>query len=256
MNKIKLILFIFIIFLPFKSFSDNELEKAEQLFKDMKFSLAMNEYSKIIEKDPDNAYAYRRKAHCFEQLGRYKKALEEYNKSIAHDNAHFESYYDKALLQYNVMHNKAESFETLSDAIKVGYKNKNDKQPLAEIYFLRSFMYKSRKETEKAEKDITNALYLVSNPIYFMARGELRMEIKKFMLARIDFKKALSLLKKEDEESIELRVTLDEYIQICEDQIEELEKQKKLKIESQKKALEMKEKEKSINKQENKTSSP
>lgn len=215
MPKIRIILPLIILLLPFFCFADNGFEEAENLFNKSKFSDASQAFSKIIQ-EQSSPKAYRRRANCFEQTGEYERALSDYAKAIEEDKTCFEAYYDKALLLYNTLHRKEDSLKTLTDAIKIGYSKKEDREPLVKIHLMRSYIYKGQDNLQAAVKDLTHVLYYSADPVYFMMRGELRQLLGQFSLAKIDFKKAISLLDKKDKDAEELLESLEGFVQECE----------------------------------------
>ena len=214
----KFLVLFFVIFFPLFLFAENEMEEADKLFSESKFSLAEKAYTQFL-KDKPLADAYRKRANCFEQMGQYDKALSDYDNAVKADRTCFDAYYDKALLLYNTLKRKEDSMQALEAAVKVGYSKKKDREPLVKIHVMRSYIHKGQNDLESAVKDLTHALYYTSDPVYFMLRGELRKDLGQYSLAEIDFKKALSFLKEGDEESEELIETIRDQLEECREEI-------------------------------------
>ena len=86
----KSLCFLFCVLLPGLLCADNAYQAAEELFAEARFSLALSAFTKIVEKDPENASAWYRRANCQEQLGRYEEALKDYSRAIQSNKSEFE----------------------------------------------------------------------------------------------------------------------------------------------------------------------
>lgn len=64
------------------TFMRNEFLKANSLFKERKFEEALTLYNDILEKKPQMYKIGSKIANCYLELGRYEKALEEYQKVL------------------------------------------------------------------------------------------------------------------------------------------------------------------------------
>jgi tetratricopeptide (TPR) repeat protein len=201
----------------FPCFGETEMETAEALFQEGKFQSAMELYEKIQQQEPANALVCRRIANCLEQSEKYDDALKNYDRAIKLNPYFYDAYYEKALLLYNTLRKADQAFQSLSVAVDNSKKSKDDKEGLARVYIMRSIIYRARKDYDSAGRDITSAIHLISDPAYFFMRGELKMEIKDFTGAKRDFKKALELTQGDDEDTRQMKESIQDDIAQCDE---------------------------------------
>ncbi|MEF9437764.1 MAG: tetratricopeptide repeat protein [Candidatus Mariimomonas ferrooxydans] len=69
----------------------------------------MGEYKKVLEIDPEHAYAHYDMGYIYRKNGEYKKALEAYKKVLEIDPEHPYAYYDMGLIYEELgMKNRAD----------------------------------------------------------------------------------------------------------------------------------------------------
>jgi tetratricopeptide (TPR) repeat protein len=212
-----LALSLLVMLSAFTCFGETGMETAEALFQEGKFQGAMALYENILKQDPNSALVFRRIANCLEQSEKYDDALKNYDRAIKLDPYFYDAYYEKALLLYNTLRKADQAFQALSVAVDNSRKSKDDKEGLARVYIMRSIIFRARKDYDSAGKDITSAIHLISDPAYFFMRGELKMEIKDFAGAKRDFKKALDLTQGDDEDTREMKESIQDDIAQCDE---------------------------------------
>ena len=61
---------------------ETKIDKAIELFKKREYSKAIDEFSKVLETEPDNAEIYNNMALCYMNLNNYEKAEQYFLKSL------------------------------------------------------------------------------------------------------------------------------------------------------------------------------
>ena len=126
------------------------------------YDLALIDYSKCIDIDPENAAAYNNRADVYEELEKFDLALKDYAKAIELNNNEYST--------WRAINNRA-------------------------------LIYESQKKYELALKEYTKAIDLVKNPVNkaksYRNRADVYAALEKFDLALADYNKAVETAPKE-----------------------------------------------------------
>ncbi len=157
------------------------------LYRDQqKYKLALDDYNKAIELNPNHAGAYYNRALLYSDQKKYDLALSDYDKAIEINPNYAEAYVNRG-----VLYRLQEKYElALADYDKAIELNRND----AVAYYNRGNLYKNLQKYELALSDYSKAIEL--NPNFAMAynnRGLLYYDQKKYELALADWNKAIEL---------------------------------------------------------------
>ena len=160
--------------------------QAETNKENGQYNLAIEDYTKVIELDPENNWSYQSRAQCYYELNQYEEAIEDYTKAIEIVSDWWGYYRNRGrcyeeLRQYN---------HAIKDYSKMVELNPKDSYG----YILRADCYKILKKHELAIKDYTKAIKLGPEFYWnYKARAECYEALKKFELAKKDNKEALKL---------------------------------------------------------------
>ncbi|MFN7218550.1 tetratricopeptide repeat protein [Microcystis sp.] len=154
--------------------------------RQQKYELALDDYNKAIELNPNHANAYNNRGNLYKDLQKYDLALADYDKAIEINPNFAILYYNRGGLYYN-----QQKYElALSDINKAIELNPN----YAEAYYNRGNIYYDLQKYELALSDINKAIEL--NPNYAEAynnRGLLYTDLQKYDLALSDYSKAIDI---------------------------------------------------------------
>ena len=161
----------------------DEKEK-EELLKEIE------DYTKKIEEDPNNASYYNNRGITFNNLKKYKEAIEDYSEAIKLNPNYSLAYNNRGVSFYNLKdYNKA--IEDYNMAIKL-----NPNYPLTYNNRGNTFFYK--KEYENAIKDYSKAIKLKPEEAsYYNNRGNAFFYKKEYENAIKDYSEAIKLKPKE-----------------------------------------------------------
>ena len=161
----------------------DEKEK-EELLKEIE------DYTKKIEEDPNNASYYNNRGITFNNLKKYKEAIEDYSEAIKLNPNYSLAYNNRGVSFYNLKdYNKA--IEDYNMAIKL-----NPNYPLTYNNRGNTFFYK--KEYENAIKDYSKAIKLKPEKAsYYNNRGNAFFYKKEYENAIKDYSEAIKLKPKE-----------------------------------------------------------
>ena len=161
----------------------DEKEK-EELLKEIE------DYTKKIEEDPNNASYYNNRGITFNNLKKYKEAIEDYSEAIKLNPNYSLAYNNRGVSFYNLKdYNKA--IEDYNMAIKL-----NPNYPLTYNNRGNTFFYK--KEYENAIKDYSEAIKLKPEEAsYYNNRGNAFFYKKEYENAIKDYSEAIKLKPKE-----------------------------------------------------------
>ncbi len=123
------------------------------LYKNLqKYELALADYSKAIDINPNYAYAYYNRGNLYKNLQKYELALADYSKAIKINPNFAEAYNNRG----NLYSNQQKYELALADYNKAIEINPN----FAEAYANRGLLYAELKQTEKAKIDLQQAAIL------------------------------------------------------------------------------------------------
>ncbi|MBD2622179.1 tetratricopeptide repeat protein [Microcystis flos-aquae FACHB-1344] len=151
-----------------------------------KYELALADYNQAIELNRNFAMAYYNRGGLYQDLGKYDLALSDYSKAIEINRSYAEAYYNRGNL-YKDLQKYDLALSDYSKAIEI---NPN----LAEAYNNRGVLYDDQQKYELALADYNQAIKL--NPNYAEAynnRGVLYQNQKKYELALADYNQAIEI---------------------------------------------------------------
>ncbi|MBD2290365.1 tetratricopeptide repeat protein [Microcystis wesenbergii FACHB-1317] len=157
------------------------------LYRDQqKYKLALDDYNKAIELNPNHAGAYYNRALLYSDQKKYDLALSDYDKAIEINPNYAEAYVNRG-----VLYRLQEKYElALADYDKAIELNRND----AVAYYNRGNLYKNLQKYDLALSDYSKAIII--NPNYAEAynnRGVLYRLQEKYELALADYDKAIDI---------------------------------------------------------------
>lgn len=121
-------------------------------------------FSKVVEIDPKNSFAYFELGNIFHEEGNYSKALDFYDKSIKNGKKGSDVYYKRAITNLKLLR-KDQALADISQAIKIKPSNLN-------YYVLRSNIYISMKRFFPAIEDLNRIIeFKPSSSIYRLNRA-------------------------------------------------------------------------------------
>ncbi len=157
------------------------------LYKDLqKYELALSDYSKAIDINPNDALAYNNRGNLYKDLQKYELALSDYSKAIDINPNLAEAYYNRGILYKNLQKYDL----ALSDYSKAIDINPN----LAEAYYNRGNLYIDLQKYELALSDYSKAIDINPNLAEaYYNRGILYKNLQKYDLALSDYSKAIDI---------------------------------------------------------------
>jgi tetratricopeptide (TPR) repeat protein len=157
------------------------------LYSDLqKYELALSDYSKAIEINPNFAEAYGNRGNLYYYQQKYDLALSDYSKAIE-----INPNYANAYLNRGTVYSDLQKYElALSDYSKAIEINPN----FAEAYYNRGNLYYYQQKYDLALSDYSKAIEI--NPNFALAyynRGVLYSDLQKYELALSDYSKAIEI---------------------------------------------------------------
>ncbi|MCA2656464.1 tetratricopeptide repeat protein [Microcystis sp. M061S2] len=159
-----------------------------------KYELALSDYSKAIEINPNDAYAYVSRGNLYSDLRKYDLALSDYSKAIEINPNDANAYYNRGILYYN-----QQKYElALSDYSKAIELNRS----YAIAYNNRGLLYFNQQKYELALADWNKAIDINPNDAYaYNNRGVLYALTREFPKALADAEKASELYRQQGNEA-------------------------------------------------------
>ncbi|MDT3675487.1 tetratricopeptide repeat-containing serine protease family protein [Microcystis wesenbergii] len=157
------------------------------LYQDQqKYKLALDDYNKAIELNPNHANAYVNRGILYYNQQKYELALSDFSKAIDINPNDAEAYSNRGGVYYN-----QQKYElALSDINKAIDINPND----AEAYYNRGNLYYNQQKYDSALADYNQAIKLNRNfANAYVNRGALYYNQRKYELALADYDKAIEL---------------------------------------------------------------
>ena len=150
------------------------------------YNEAINDYNKAIELNPNNASYYNNRGISFNSLKEYEKAINDYNKAIELNSSYALAYNNRGVSFYNLKKYE-KAIISYSRAIKL---DPNYSSP----YYNKGLVYKTFKKYEKAIKNYNKAIELnPNNSSYYNSRGNALNNSGKYEEAIEDYNKAIAL---------------------------------------------------------------
>jgi len=147
------------------------------------FERAIEDFSKAIELDPNDAEAYYNRGLAYAKLGKYEQAIKDYDKAIELNPALADAYYNRGVA-YVKLNKHEQAIEDFSKAIELN-------PALAEAYYNRGLTYAKLNQYEQAIKDYDKAIEL--NPTLAEAYANIGiayLKIRRYEEAARDLKRA------------------------------------------------------------------
>ncbi len=154
--------------------------------RQQKYKLALDDYNKAIELNPNFAGAYNNRGNIYYYQQKYELALADFNKAIELDSKSAEAYNNRGVL-YSEQKKYELALADYNQAIEI---NPN----YAEAYYNRGLLYDNQKKYDLALSDYSKAIDI--NPNYAEAyynRGGLYKDLGKYDLALSDYDKAIKI---------------------------------------------------------------
>ncbi|MCA2885319.1 serine protease [Microcystis sp. M043S1] len=157
------------------------------LYKNLqKYDLALSDYSKAIDINPNLAVAYNSRGILYSDQQKYELALSDYNKAIDINPNYAEAYYNRGILYKNLQKYDL----ALSDYSKAIDINPND----ALAYNNRGLVYYNQQKYELALADYNKTIDINPNDaVAYNNRGVLYKNLQKYDLALSDYRKAIDI---------------------------------------------------------------
>ena len=189
-------------------------------FDDKKYDLAINDFNKAIEINPDYFASYNNRGNVYSEQGKSEKAIEEYSKAIELNPKFALAYKNRGLvfmkekrnsealkdftkaIELNVDHedayiNRGNLFrdeERNADAVNDYNKAIGINPFSAQAYFNRSILYMKERKHEEALKDFNKAIELKSNfAEAYVSRGNYFRDSNRNEEALRDYEKAIKI---------------------------------------------------------------
>ncbi|TRT65107.1 MULTISPECIES: tetratricopeptide repeat-containing serine protease family protein, partial [unclassified Microcystis] len=149
-----------------------------------KYDLALSDYDKAIELNPNYAYAYYNRGNLYKNLQKYELALADYDKAIELNPNYAKAYYNRGVLYYD-----QKKYElALADWNKAIELNPN----FTDAYYNRGNLYYNQQKYDLALSDYNKAIDINPNDAgAYLNRGGLYSYQQKYELALADFNKAI-----------------------------------------------------------------
>ncbi len=155
-------------------------------YNQQKYDLALSDFSKAIDINPNYANAYNNRGNLYSELQKYDLALSDYSKAIDINPKFAMAYYNRGVLYYN-----QQKYDlALSDWTKAIEINPN----YADAYYNRGVLYSDLQKYDLALSDWTKAIDINPNDAdAYYNRGILYKNQRKYDLALSDYNKAIDI---------------------------------------------------------------
>ena len=150
------------------------------------YEKAINDYNTAIESNSNNASYYNNRGISFNSLKEYEKAINDYNKAIELNPSYALAYNNRGVSFYNLK-KYGKAIISYSRAIKLD-------PDYSSSYYNKGLVYKTFKKYEKAIKNYNKAIELnPNNSSYYNSRGNALNSSEKYEEAIEDYNKAIEL---------------------------------------------------------------
>jgi tetratricopeptide (TPR) repeat protein len=165
---------------------DNYINRGDENLKNGEISLAIENFNKAIQLNPEFAAAYTFRSKAYSQIGKYEKAFEDNDKALE-----LEPNYPFAIYQRGYLYLQIEKYEL---AVENFNKCIERNAIFTDIYLYRSRAFIGIGKLDKALEDINKAIELKTNdPFGIYHRGYIYLKLHKYEKAIQDFDKAIQL---------------------------------------------------------------
>ncbi len=195
---------LFLIYgcVPTSYYTQIDLSSGNNMYAAGKYDTAINYYSAVIKKDPNNTEAYRSRSLSYSKINKMKEAMTDIDKAISLDHKNWEFYYTRAsLFEKQELYNQAiadyTTFVTKSDkkagapgttkltTVKGG---NNNVTPYYLGYWGRGKCNFFAKKMNEAAEDFTQSIKYNPNDIFlFYWRGGCYFDQDKYQEAAKDY---------------------------------------------------------------------
>ncbi len=155
-------------------------------YNQQKYKLALDDYNKAIELNPNYALAYYNRGNLYRRQQKYKLALDDYNQAIKINPNDAEAYNNRGNLYYDQQKYEL-ALADYNQAIKIN-------SDFAGAYYNRGNLYKDLQKYDLALSDYSKAIDI--NPNFAEAynnRGNLYKNLQKYELALSDYNQAIRI---------------------------------------------------------------
>ncbi|MFN6306887.1 MAG: tetratricopeptide repeat protein [Microcystis sp.] len=162
------------------------------LYRDQqKYKLALDDYNKAIELNPNHAGAYYNRGLLYSDQKKYDLALSDYDKAIEINPNYAEAYVNRGVL-YRLQEKYELALADYDKAIDINH-------DLAEAYFGRGILYYHQKKYELALADLTQVIDINPNLAQaYLGRGLLYAILRQTEKAKIDLQQAAILFRQQN----------------------------------------------------------
>ncbi len=169
---------------PQNAYAYNNRGNAKEALKDYKG--AIEDCNKAIKLNPQNAYAYNNRGNAKGKLNDYTGAIEDYNKAIEINPQYAKAYHNRGYARYNLKQYE----EAIADFDKAIELDPN----YANAYCFRGIAKYELKKYDKAIEDFTKLIELVPDfADAYNNRGNSKLGLKQYKEAITDYDKAIEL---------------------------------------------------------------
>ena len=173
--------------IPYLQLSASEYrERGNRAAQRGEYQLAIRDYSRAIELNPDDAAAHNNRGIAYRNIEEYQAAIRDYSRAIELNPDYVNAYYNRGIAYRNIEEYQA-AIRDYSRAIEL---NPDD----AAAHNNRGIAYRNIEEYQAAIKDCTRAIEL--NPDYVNAyynRGIAYRNIREYQAAIRDYDKVIEL---------------------------------------------------------------
>ncbi len=157
-----------------------------ECLKNENFEEAINNFTKVIEIDPNFKYVYNYRGFSYGSLRKYEEAIKDYTKAIEINENYKEVYYNRGV-NYGSLRKYEEAIKDYTKAIEIDENYK-------EAYYNRGVNYGSLGKYEEAIKDYTKAIEIDENyKEAYYSRGLNYNSLEKYEEALKDFTKVIEI---------------------------------------------------------------
>jgi tetratricopeptide (TPR) repeat protein/S1-C subfamily serine protease len=166
----------------------NAYNNRGNLYQDKKkYELALDDYNKAIDINPNFAILYYNRGNLYKDLQKYDLALSDYSKAIDINPNFAEAYVNRGVLYQEDLQKYDLALSDFSKAIDI---NRN----FAEAYFNRGVLYIDLQKYDLALSDFSKAIDINRNfAEAYNNRGNLYIHLQKYDLALSDYSKAIDI---------------------------------------------------------------
>lgn len=172
---------------PISAQTSNEyVDQGNVLLNESKYKEALEKYSKAIELDPSNKYAFGNRGLAKRNLKKYKESIKDYDEALRIDPNFAWALASRADAKIQLKRYE-DALVDLNQAIALDATD-------AYNFIVRGDVYTNQNKLQEAQKDYNQAVSL--NPNYawaYIARGDVRMRLRQYKNSLEDYDRAIEL---------------------------------------------------------------